>query len=184
MIRVAYCCSCLSSDHSRRAATSRAVRAAGGGRTRCSRASRRASRRGCRSPRSTRKTCRRAGDLWEIYVRSLGDLLKGLPSSSGSEPAPPGAPPAVAGSVSAAGRCMRCPGTSAGPEPPPCLFVCAHACLCNTYTKQVLRYSYLQTYKPHMDTLDDQEFGPRVATVLLYLSGGGCDDERSSLQRS
>lgn len=35
---------------------------------------------------------------------------------------------------------------------------------------QVLRYSYLQTYKPHMDTLDDSDFGPRVATVLLYLS--------------
>ncbi|KIZ06710.1 hypothetical protein MNEG_1236 [Monoraphidium neglectum] len=35
---------------------------------------------------------------------------------------------------------------------------------------QVLRYSDGQSYRPHMDTLQDKEFGPRVATVLLYLS--------------
>jgi hypothetical protein len=40
--------------------------------------------------------------------------------------------------------------------------------------QQVLRYGYLQSYKPHMDTLGDDVSGPRVATVLLYLSGGGC----------
>jgi len=38
-------------------------------------------------------------------------------------------------------------------------------------TNQVLRYGYLQTYKAHMDTLGDELSGPRVATVLLYLSG-------------
>lgn len=36
---------------------------------------------------------------------------------------------------------------------------------------QVLRYGHMQTYKPHMDTLGDDEAGARVATVLLYLSG-------------
>jgi prolyl 4-hydroxylase len=38
---------------------------------------------------------------------------------------------------------------------------------------QVLRYGYQQSYKPHMDSLVDDEAGARVATVLLYLSGKG-----------
>ena len=46
---------------------------------------------------------------------------------------------------------------------------------------QVLRYGYLQTYREHMDTLGDEASGPRVATVLLYLSGaaGGAARPRS-----
>ncbi|GBF89628.1 hypothetical protein Rsub_02346 [Raphidocelis subcapitata] len=35
---------------------------------------------------------------------------------------------------------------------------------------QVLRYGPDQFYEAHMDTLDDDVWGPRLATVLLYLS--------------
>jgi len=36
---------------------------------------------------------------------------------------------------------------------------------------QVLRYGLGQEYKPHMDTLKDNDAGPRVCTVLMYLNG-------------
>lgn len=36
---------------------------------------------------------------------------------------------------------------------------------------QVLRYGVGQQYKPHMDTLRDEEAGPRVCTILMYLNG-------------
>lgn len=35
---------------------------------------------------------------------------------------------------------------------------------------QVLRYGLGQEYKPHMDTLKDNDAGPRVCTVLMYLN--------------
>lgn len=36
---------------------------------------------------------------------------------------------------------------------------------------QVLRYGFGQQYRPHMDTLRDDDAGPRVCTVLMYLNG-------------
>lgn len=40
----------------------------------------------------------------------------------------------------------------------------------NAEDMQVLRYGLGQQYKPHMDSLRDEESGPRVCTVLLYLN--------------
>lgn len=40
----------------------------------------------------------------------------------------------------------------------------------NAEDMQVLRYGQGQQYKPHMDSLRDDEAGPRVCTVLLYLN--------------
>jgi hypothetical protein len=36
---------------------------------------------------------------------------------------------------------------------------------------QVLRYGLGQEYKRHMDTLHDDDAGPRVCTILMYLNG-------------
>lgn len=39
------------------------------------------------------------------------------------------------------------------------------------YCPQVLRYGHGQYYKKHYDSLDNEEAGPRVVTVLMYLRG-------------